>query len=237
MKEWTEVLADREGLSEEEIHWLTDNQERRSFAKNEIVVHKDEVDSNVYIITKGILQERRGSYCLVCHAGRTGVFRLGLYFRRAFAPVLRGHDGERGHLPFQRRTAQAFQLLHCHGKFRAQDAGELYPALRELAHGLMEKECLRTLPDAFGRISGGHPANPHEVHRVLPGCHGTVIEPHPGIAERNEMTTYHFAQNEQEVKQMNIRFEPVPRNEFGDLGMPFGNRLKACIPKQRCGNW
>lgn len=31
------------------------------------------------------------------------------------------------------------------------------------------------------------------------------------------MTTYHFAQNEQEVKQMNIRFEPVPRNEFGDF--------------------
>ena len=28
---------------------------------------------------------------------------------------------------------------------------------------------------------------------------------------------------------MNIRFEPVPRNEFGDLDMPFGNRLKACI--------
>ena len=54
MKEWTEVLADRVGLSEEEIHWLTDSQERKSFAKNEIVVHKDEVDSNVYILTKGI---------------------------------------------------------------------------------------------------------------------------------------------------------------------------------------
>ena len=54
MKEWMKVLSDREGLSEDEIHLLTDNQERRSFAKNEIVFHKDETDSNVYIITKGI---------------------------------------------------------------------------------------------------------------------------------------------------------------------------------------
>ena len=54
MREWIEILADREGLSLEEIHRLTDSQERRSFAKNEIVVHLDEVDSNVYIITKGI---------------------------------------------------------------------------------------------------------------------------------------------------------------------------------------
>ena len=54
MKEWMKVLSEREGLSEDEIHLLTDNQERRSFAKNEIVFHKDETDSNVYIITKGI---------------------------------------------------------------------------------------------------------------------------------------------------------------------------------------
>ena len=54
MKEWIKVLSDREGLSEDEIHLLTDNQERKSFAKNEIVVHKEEIDSNVYIITKGI---------------------------------------------------------------------------------------------------------------------------------------------------------------------------------------
>lgn len=37
MKEWIKVLSDREGLSEDEIHLLTDNQERKSFAKNEIV--------------------------------------------------------------------------------------------------------------------------------------------------------------------------------------------------------
>ena len=52
MKEWMKVLSEREGLSEDEIHLLTDNQERRSFAKNEIVFHKDETNSNVYIITK-----------------------------------------------------------------------------------------------------------------------------------------------------------------------------------------
>lgn len=40
MKEWIKVLSDRESLSEDEIHLLTDNQERKSFAKNEIVVHE-----------------------------------------------------------------------------------------------------------------------------------------------------------------------------------------------------
>lgn len=54
MKEWIKVLSSKEGLSEDDIHLLIDNQERKSFAKNEIVVHREEVDSNVYIITKGI---------------------------------------------------------------------------------------------------------------------------------------------------------------------------------------
>ena len=54
MKEWMKVLSEREGLSEDEIHLLTDNQERRSFAKNEIVFHKDETDSNVYIMVSSI---------------------------------------------------------------------------------------------------------------------------------------------------------------------------------------
>ena len=40
MKEWIKVLSDIEGLSEDEIHLLTDNQERKSFAKNEIVAHE-----------------------------------------------------------------------------------------------------------------------------------------------------------------------------------------------------
>ena len=54
MKEWIKVLSSKEGLSEDDIHLLIDNQEWKPFAKNEIVVHREEVDSNVYIITKGI---------------------------------------------------------------------------------------------------------------------------------------------------------------------------------------
>lgn len=193
MKEWTEVLADREGLSEEEIHWLTDNQERRSFAKNEIVVHKDEVDSNVYILTKGIWRAyhfKNGEEATAWFAtpGEL-VFSVWGYI-----------SDEPSRLSFESMTeSEAICLskekLHRHfnssitmanlGRRMLENFILLY---ENWLMDLWKKECFRTLPDAFGRISGSHPANPHEVHRVLPGCHGAVVEPHPGIAERNEMT-------------------------------------------------
>ena len=220
MKEWTEVLADREGLSEEEIHWLTDNQERRAFAKNEIVVHKDEVDSNVYIITKGIWRAyhfKNGEEATAWFAtpGEL-VFSVWGYI-----------SDEPSRLSFEAMTeSEAICLskeeLHRHfnssiamanlGRRMLENFILLY---ENWLMDLWKKNAFErylTLLDEYPEVIQQIP-----MKYIAPGCHGAVLEPHPGIAERNEMTAYHFAQNEQEVKQMNIRFEPVPRNEFGDF--------------------
>ena len=140
------------------------------------VVHKEEIDSNVYIITKGIWRAYHFKYGEEATA-----------WRQTIPPVVRIHDRKRSDLPFQRRAAQAFLLIDNDGQSGTQNAGKLHPALRKLAHGFVETECFRTLHDSFKRISGSHSANSNEIHSFLSRHHSAIIKPHQSLAERNEI--------------------------------------------------
>ena len=130
-EEVRQKVMERFSISEQAMRLLLESAEMMSFVPKDIIVHEGEINTNMYILSKGIWRAYTfkgwdGRYLLVRRGERDRTPGMGIYFRLSFSLYHRSRYGKRGVLPIQTETRNPISILRAISKYRKKDSREFY---------------------------------------------------------------------------------------------------------------
>ena len=138
-EEVRQKVMERFSISEQAMRLLLESAEMMSFVPKDIIVHEGEINTNMYILSKGIWRAytfKDGTEDTFWFAVESEIALpgMGIYFRLSFSLYHRSRYGKRGVLPIQTETRNPISILRAISKYRKKDSREFY-ALRSRLHG------------------------------------------------------------------------------------------------------
>lgn len=130
-EEVRQKVMERFSISEQAMQLLLESAEMMSFVPKDIIVHEGEINTNMYILSKGIWR----AYTFKDGTEDTFWFAVeseialpvwGIYFRLSFSLYHRSRYGKRGVLPIQTETRNPISILRAISKYRKKDSREFY---------------------------------------------------------------------------------------------------------------
>ena len=124
-EEVRQKVMERFSISEQAMRLLLESAEMMSFVPKDIIVHEGEINTNMYILSKGIWR----AYTFKDGTEDTfwfAVESMGIYFRLSFSLYHRSRYGKRGVLPIQTETRNPISILRAISKYRKKDSREFY---------------------------------------------------------------------------------------------------------------
>ena len=123
-EEVRQKVMERFSISEQAMRLLLESAEMMSFVPKDIIVHEGEINTNMYILSKGIWR----AYTFKDGTEDTFWFAVesGIYFRLSFSLYHRSRYGKPGVLPIQTETRNPISILRAISKYRKKDSREFY---------------------------------------------------------------------------------------------------------------
>ena len=118
-EEVRQKVMERFSISEQAMRLLLESAEMMSFVPKDIIVHEGEINTNMYILSKGIWR------AYTFKDGTEDTFWFAVESEIAL-PVWGYTYGKRGVLPIQTETRNPISILRAISKYRKKDSREFY---------------------------------------------------------------------------------------------------------------
>ena len=125
-EEVRQKVMERFSISEQAMQLLLESAEMMSFVPKDIIVHEGEINTNMYILSKGIWRAytfNDGTEDTFWFAVESEI-ALPVWGYTSGSPSL--YTGKRGVLPIQTETRNPISILRAISKYRKKDSREFY---------------------------------------------------------------------------------------------------------------